>query len=893
MLSSIIMSEPVNASDNPVSIVRDNFEYYLNQAFAPFAILTGENFMFTYANAAYIQLMNGRELVGKFLIDAIPELKGQPFLPLLKKVYDTGMPYNASEIAATALFAGNTTPATRYFDLSYMPYKNHEGITEGVLVLGYDVTERVELKNQEQKELLNLQAYNLFMQTPVGFALTKGNDHVMELANTAFLTLTGRDRTIIGKPIIDIFPEVESQGYLALLNRILKDKKTIFLNESPVTFLKKGVRENLFINLVLQPYFEGDNIAGILSIFTEVTNEVLAKRKVEESEERLRLATETTKLGTWEYLPVTGRLTWSDECKKIYAFPPDREVDYDLFSEHIYPEDKAFAQNAIEKAMDPLGNGSYDIEYRILRFTDKSVRWIRAQGKVFFDDKIPVKFIGTVLDITETKIKEEIVRINDERLRLAVESGRLGTYELDIVNSKIIYSPRLAKIFGFDPSAEKNHEDLRNAIHPDDLHIRNEAHEIAKKTGYLLYEARVIWHDGSIHWVRLNGRLVFNNKGEALRIYGTALDITEQKETEKILKESQAKFELISDAIPHMVWEIELDGKISYINKQWADWSGLTLEEINNDGWSAVTHPDDVDAVREGWLHAFKTQTVYMGECRFKNPGGGYSWFTLKTVPVKNEKGEVEQWLGTATDIHDKKITEQQKDEFISMASHELKTPLTTIKAYVQIAESMLEDKGDEATLVMIKRTGSQVNKLTKLITDLLDITKIQQGKLAYNEAFFDVNVLLKEVVDDMQKTSTTHQIKMELDTTAQIYSDKDKLSQVINNFISNAIKYSPKGDNIIVSTKLQQDGVEISVKDFGIGIHSREQKNIFKQFYRVSGGNEITFPGMGIGLFICSEIIAKLDGKIWVESVAGEGSTFKAWLPFDHRKPGIRKDMA
>ena len=140
-----------DASDNPITRVQDNLEYFLNQALAPFAILTGENFMFTYANQAYIQLMNGRDLVGKFLIDAIPELKGQPFLPLLRKVYDTGVPYHMSEIAVTALFAGNTTPATRYFNLCYTPYKNREGITEGILALGYDITEQVELKKNEQK----------------------------------------------------------------------------------------------------------------------------------------------------------------------------------------------------------------------------------------------------------------------------------------------------------------------------------------------------------------------------------------------------------------------------------------------------------------------------------------------------------------------------------------------------------------------------------------------------------------------------------------------------------------------------------------------------------------------------------------------------------------------
>ena len=873
----------MRSPDNFDITSRDNFEYFLSQALSPFAILTGENFVFIFANAAYIQLMNGRELIGKSLEEAIPELEGQQFNSLLKKVYTTGVPYHVTEIAATALFAGDDRPSTRYFNLSYTPFKSPSGLTEGILASGYDVTGQVELKKKQEKQVLDLQAYDLFMATPVAFALTRGHEHIMELANRAFLELTGRNASIIGKPIAEIFPEIATQGYLKLLNNVLKNKETIFLNESPVTFLKNGTREDLFVNMVLQPYFEGKNIAGILSIFSEVTDQVLARKNVEESEERLRLATETTRLGTWEFLPQTGKLTWSDECKRIYKFPLEKEVDYELFSEHIFPDDKDFAQNAIEKAMDPAGPGSYDIEYRIIRFTDKSVRWIRAQGKVFFNESKPVKFIGTVLDITEAKIKEEILRLNEQRLRLAVESGRLGTYELDVVNSKIIYSARLAEIFGFSSDTKKTHMDLRNALHPDDVHIREEAHETAKKTGYLFYEARVIWQDKSVHWLRLNGNIVFDKSGNALRMYGTVLDITEQKEKENLLKESQEKFELIADAIPHMIWEIELDGKISYINKQWMDWSGLSLDDINNGGWSSVIHPDDLDKVAHGWAHAFENKVVYIGECRFKNQAGGYSWFTLKTTPVKNENGDIRLWIGTATDIHDKKITEQHKDEFISMASHELKTPVTTIKAYAYIAESILETKGDEQTLGIVKKMGNQVNKLTELIEDLLDITKIQQGKLVYKESAFDINELVKEIVDDMQKTSATHKIKIQLDATAIVNSDKDKLGQIINNFISNAIKYSPKADNIIVRSQLKKDGVELSVQDFGIGISKREQKNIFKQFYRVSEGSQSTFPGMGIGLYICSEIIAKLGGRIWLESTVDNGSVFYAWLPFTH----------
>jgi PAS domain S-box-containing protein len=736
------------------------------------------------------------------------------------------------------------------------------------------------------KEILKLQTYDLFMQASIGFGLLRGSNHVMEFANNAFLKLTGRGEDAIGKPVSEIFPEVDTQGYLKLLDRVISHKETINLNESPAVFLKNEIRESYFLNITFQPYFEANNVTGVLAVLTDVTAQVLARKKVEESEERLRLAIEATKLGTWEYLPLTGQLTWSEECKKIYEFPLGKEVDYALFSEHIYPEDAAFAQDAIEKSMDSNGSGTYDIEYRILRYTDKSVRWIRAQGKVFFNnDKQAVKFIGTVLDITESKLKEEQIRLNEERLRLAVEAGSLGTYELDVAKNNLIYSPRLSEIFGIDPSENASHFDLKNAIHPEDAHIRNKAHETAKKTGYLFYEVRVLWPDNSIHWIRLNGNVIFNNNREPLRIYGTALDITKQKETEKILKESQQKFEQIADAVPHMVWEINLDGTVSYINRQWADWSELSLEEINKNGWSKITHPDDVESVAKGWLTAFENKMIYVGECRFKNPGGDYSWFTLKTVPVTNDKGEIRLWIGTATNTHEKKIMDQQKDAFITIASHELKTPVTTIKAYGQIVEAMLEKNGDTKILGMIKKMGVQVDKLTMLIGDLLDLSKIQQGKLMYNEDFFDFNKMVLEVIDDMQNTSGTEVIKSDFDTTAKIYGDKNKLGQVINNLISNAIKYSPEADCIFISTRLKNHSIELSVKDFGIGIPVEEQQHVFEKFYRVNGSSRSTFPGMGIGLYICHEIITSHKGNIWVESIVDKGSSFHISLPFDHRE--------
>ena len=863
------------------------------------------------------------------------------------------------------------------------------------------------LKN-ESAEILTKQLSNLFMQAPVGFCLAKGNDHVIELANKEFLRLTGRDNNIIGKPITQVFPEVETQGYLSLLNSVLKDKETIFLKESQVVILKNGVRETLYINTVFQPYLDGDNAVGILSILTDVTDHVLARKKIEESEERLRLATETTKLGTWEFLPQTGKVTWSDEYKRIYEFPLEKEVDYALFSDHIYPEDKDFEHDAINRAMDPDGTGLYDIEYRILRYTDKSVRWIRGQGKVFFnDEKKPIRFIGTVLDITDAKLKEEILRINEERLRLAVESGRLGTYELDIPNSSIIFSPRLAEIFGLDPAQKGTHKALRNAIHPDDLHIRNEAHEIAKKTGSLFYEARVIWPDKSIHWIRLNGSVVFDKKGNPLRTYGTALDITEQKETERILKESEEKFRLIADAVPHMVWEIELDGTISYINKQWANWSGLTLEEINDGGWNKVFHPDDAEMVGKGWMDAFANKKMFVGECRIKNPDGDYSWFTLKTVPIKNDNGDVELWIGTATNIDEKKKLEikiheseeqfrtlansisqlawmadadgwihwynrrwyeytgttleemkgwgwgrvhhpdhiekvvaevkklwqtdvpfemafplkrnddvyrwfltrvyplknsegkvtqwigtntdiddykkalEQKDEFISIASHELKTPVTSIKGFTQILQMKFEKEGNKQAVDLLSRMDKQVDKLTKLIIDLLDTTKIENGQLKFSEENFDFNDLVIETVEEMQRTTESHKIEIKLAETKIIFADKNRMGQVITNLISNAIKYSPGANEVIITSSYGKNTIKLCVQDFGIGIPVEKQANVFDRFFRVGGDSQNTFPGMGLGLFISSEIIKRHQGELTVKSIVKEGSTFCFTIPF------------
>ena len=363
-------------------------------------------------------------------------------------------------------------------------------------------------------------------------------------------------------------------------------------------------------------------------------------------------------------------------------------------------------------------------------------------------------------------------------------------------------------------------------------------------------------------------------------IMALADEITDQVETRQKIEHAEQKARVAIESAELGVYEASMTENLIEGDSRFYQLFGFD-HEVPWDQLTSLIHPDDELVRKKAHQEAIETGKLYY-EARFIYADKSEHWIKVYGKFFYNEHHAPEKLLGVVEDITLQKQLERQKDDFLSMASHELKTPVTTIKAYGQIAEGILESKGDLQTLGMIKKMGIQVNKLTLLITDLLDMTKIQQGTLRYNESSFNINDLIIEVVDDMKKTTNTHQIESQLDENMAIYGDKEKLSQVFNNLISNAVKYSPDAVQILVSTKLQEDGIRVCVQDFGIGIALTEQNNIFKQFYRVQGDKQSTFPGMGIGLYICAEIIKRHRGKIWIESELNKGSQFYVWLPFD-----------
>ncbi len=256
-----------------------------------------------------------------------------------------------------------------------------------------------------------------------------------------------------------------------------------------------------------------------------------------------------------------------------------------------------------------------------------------------------------------------------------------------------------------------------------------------------------------------------------------------------------------------------------------------------------------------------------------------------RTIPVKITaspvivSGKVEGATMLFRDITREKEAEKIKDDFISIASHELRTPLTSMKMFNQLLKRNLGADKETQTYHFASRMEEQINKVSRLINNFLDVSRISSGKLELHKKLFDMYVLLNDAISQLQQT-VEHQLILQGEKHAKVYADADRIEQVVINLLTNAIKYSPKAKKVIITLSSNKDFVKMSVKDFGVGIKPEYQQKVFERFYRVKEATSSHMAGFGIGLYLSAEIIRAHGGKIGVESTLGKGAEFFFEIP-------------
>ena len=346
------------------------------------------------------------------------------------------------------------------------------------------------------------------------------------------------------------------------------------------------------------------------------------------------------------------------------------------------------------------------------------------------------------------------------------------------------------------------------------------------------------------------------------------------------LSKSESRFRTIMETMPQIAWTNSAHGAVTFFNRQWFIYTGLNEEQSAGDGWAAAIHPDDLG------ITAVKVQSVLAEEkpaefeLRERRADGVYRWHLVRMSPVFAEDGGLLLWVGTATDIQELKQLQQQKDDFISIASHELKTPVTSLKISVQLLDKMIKNPSPDLVAKLVDQANKSLNKVNKLIEDLLDFSKVSMGQIQLNRAPLNIGKLIDDSCQYV-RTANVFSIIVKGETNLQVKADAARIERVLVNFINNAMRYAPESKEIMITVSRQNDWAKIAVTDKGRGIAPNRIPYLFERYYKAENNTD-QYSGLGLGLYISAEIIKKHDGKVGVDSKLGEGSTFWFTLPLN-----------
>ena len=827
----------------------------------------------------------------------------------------------------------NGEPEDCFFDFSCSPIADLDGIVQGVLVICIETTEKVMALKRSELYQQNLR--KIVLQAPVGMCIVKGSPLMVEEINERFLEIIGKSRDAFKKtPYWDVNAEARAT-YEPITDKVMATGKTYQAKEHEIVLMRHGKPETIFVNFVYEPIKELDgSVAAIMIVATEVTDQVVARKELQAAYEKADLAREAAQLGTFDMNLEASTMEWDKRCRQLFGINHMGAVTYEKdFLGGLHPEDRDRIAEAIANAyVKSISDGIYDVEYRTVAADNGEVRWLRAKGKVYFDNlDHPVRFIGSVLDITDKKSTE----VEQAMLAAIITSSDDAIISKTLDGMITSWNNSAERLFGYSADeAIGRHITMiipKNRLNEETVIIG----KIRNNEKLEHFETIRLTKDGRLIPISLTVSPIRSSDGKVIGASKIVRDIGEQKVAESKLKDYAENLEVLNMVGRIISEDLDVQSILQKVTDATTQLTGASFgaffhNVINEKGESYMLYTLS-GAPREAFekfgmprntavfAPTFNGEGIVRVDDITKDPRYGHNAphngmpkghlpvVSYLAVPVISKSGivvgglffghpepakftaEHEQLIASvaaqaAIALENAKLYEEikvlnaKKDEFIGLASHELKTPVTSINGYLQIIEK--EMNPEDRVFSFINKARAQVGKLSGLISDLLDVSKIQTGQLPLTLAKFDLVPVLKEVCEVMQQTNRTHELKLVYpEKPLLVYADQQRIEQVIINLISNSVKYSPGKDSIVIRAGISGSDIQVSVMDFGIGIPADQHDQIFSRFYRVANSAQ-HISGLGIGLYISYEIVYRHNGKMWLESEPGKGSTFFFSLP-------------
>jgi PAS domain S-box-containing protein len=784
-----------------------------------------------------------------------------------------------------------------------------------------DITESKESQNalEENEQILrnimnNMNSF-LALLTPDGILIAV-NDLPVEMAYL-------KEEDVLWKPFEECYWwSYSEESKKELRNAINRVRKGEILRYD--TLNRLGEDSYVTIDFYLAPVYGADaNIKYLVASGIDVTGRKRAEEAVRRSEENFRNLAETIPQIVWT-ADIEGNTNyvnqrWADYTgQKIVDLLPNGWVHA------IHPEDRQYAAKEWFRAI--REQNQFHIEYRILNHKTNSYKWFLGRALPIRDAEGTItQWFGTATDIDDqkrtiraqtflseaTKILASTDDISDILNRIAQRAAEgIGDWcgiqmladDGTLHDIAFVHQDKKKTQWAYSVRSGINYNVMHNSLLVEVLQTKQTVSHEVSSTRYL--EGIITDPVSYDFWKQLDARsflitpIIVDKKikgfitlisAEGKVQYGPItrhmleeladrISLATQNATlYKELQRQEAQFQALRDANIIGVVYGKQDGTIIDANKAFIDMTGSTMKQFrtNPQTWSEIT-PDEyqsIELLKREEITQSGVATPWEQELIRKD--GTRTPVIVGRVSLNYDS----EHIAFVLDITERKELEKRKDEFLGIASHELKTPLSSIKGYTQILERIIHQMGDEKLKTYLRKTNTYIDRLNSLIADLLDVSKIQAGKLQFNYGTFSFFELLVDSIESIRHTYPSQSIVIEQTVDETITGDRHRLEQVFTNLLTNAIKYSKKGQEVVVSAKKIDDMIQVSVQDFGVGISKREQEKIFERFYRAKS-IEKQYSGLGIGLYVSFEIIQRHGGQMWVESVVGKGSTFYFRVP-------------